>query len=383
MIRNMKQSWKVVSGFLLLCVITTACAAREQGPRPGKPGKPQQPPKAEWVTEAAKAPGLEHRTFYSESAGRKASFHIYLPKEYNEGSSRRFPVIYWLHGRGGGMGTLPGLARYYDRAMRGGMMPPAIIVYPNGMPMKMWIDSRNGQFPIESMMMEDLIPYIDSNYRTIASRSGRILEGFSMGGYGTARLGFKYPDMFSALSMLSPGLMQRTLSGSLGPRDMAGEREKLLIDVYGNDQNFFKDESPWVLLERNAAEIRGRTKIRFFVGGAEPSVPYNEEFSVHMTDLGVDHEFRVLPGVRHKLIDIIRGANSNWNFFNTVLESASIFEPKTSELYARSVLSSPECQPVVRHSEKPAGELSAPVWWLRAGTGCGASGPTYGSAPGH
>jgi enterochelin esterase-like enzyme len=377
MIGNMKYTFKLVSAFLLLCIIAASCAARERGPMPGKP---KQPPKAEWVTDAARAPGLQHRTFNSEAVGREVSFHIYLPQEYNQDRDRRFPVIYWLHGRGGGMGTLPGLARFYDRAMRSGMMPPAIIVYPNGLPMKMWIDSKSGEFPIESMMIGNLIPYIDSNYRTIASRSGRVLEGFSMGGYGSARLGFKHPDVFSAVSMLSPGLMQRSLSGSEGPRDMAGEREKLLIDVYGNDQNFFKEESPWVLVERNAANIRGRTKIRFVTGGAEPSLEYNKEFSAHMQDLKIDHEFKVLPGVRHVLKDMIQGANSNWDFFNTVLESASVFEPHTSELYARSGLEALGCPSDMRDRQQRSGRQSAPVWLLSMSAECRAPVPAYATA---
>ena len=54
--------------------------------------------------------------------------------------------------------------------------------------------------------MKDLIPHIDATYRTIADRGSRWVEGFSMGGFGAAHLGFKYPEIFGAVSIMSGAL---------------------------------------------------------------------------------------------------------------------------------------------------------------------------------
>jgi len=62
----------------------------------------------------------------------------------------------------------------------------------------MYCDSRDGKYPLETVIVSDLIPHVDAACRTIAAREGRGLDGFSMGGFGAAHLGFKYPD-FSAL----------------------------------------------------------------------------------------------------------------------------------------------------------------------------------------
>src|SRR6185312_11512319 len=56
----------------------------------------------------------------------------------------------------------------------------------------------------EGFITRDLVAYIDSHYRTLADRRSRGLAGHSMGGYGTARLGMKYPDVYGALYIMSP-----------------------------------------------------------------------------------------------------------------------------------------------------------------------------------
>ncbi|MDP1587702.1 MAG: hypothetical protein Q8M07_08175 [Prosthecobacter sp.] len=52
---------------------------------------------------------------------------------------------------------------------------------------------RHSSVKLETMMIEELIPHMDRSYRTLAKGEGRIIEGFSMGDYGAARLGFKHP----------------------------------------------------------------------------------------------------------------------------------------------------------------------------------------------
>ncbi|MFM8939372.1 MAG: hypothetical protein ACKOEY_05085, partial [Phenylobacterium sp.] len=60
-------------------------------------------PGLEWVTDAAQGPGVSFHTFGSEARGGPVSFHIYVPPDYAAHPDRRFPVVYWLHGSGGGV----------------------------------------------------------------------------------------------------------------------------------------------------------------------------------------------------------------------------------------------------------------------------------------
>lgn len=106
---------------------------------------------------------------------------------------------------------------------------------------------------------------IDASFRTIATREGRLIEGFSMGGYGAARFGFKHHDVFGAVSILAAGPFDLEFKG---PRAVANpeERERILQAVYGGDLENYKAQSPWVLAEQNAAAVRGNTRVRFAVG---------------------------------------------------------------------------------------------------------------------
>ena len=58
---------------------------------------------------------------------------------------------------------------------------------------------------METIILKELVPHIDETYRTLASRQGRLIEGFSMGGYGAARLAFKHHEIFGAASILARG----------------------------------------------------------------------------------------------------------------------------------------------------------------------------------
>ena len=155
-----------------------------------------------WLLPSVEGPNLRYKTFQSASVKAAVSYVIYLPAEYEANKTARYPVVYWLHGKGAGQQGLPGFARSFNEAIASGKCPPMIVVYPNGLPMGGYTDSPDGKQPVESMIIRDLIPHIDANYRTLAKRESRMIEGFSMGGSGAAKLGFKYPELFGAISLL-------------------------------------------------------------------------------------------------------------------------------------------------------------------------------------
>ena len=90
---------------------------------------------------------------------------------------------------------------YETLADEAGAAPACLVVFVNGLPSGMYVDWKDGSTPVESMIVKDLVPHIDATWRTIATREGRMLDGFSMGGYGAARLGFKHANLFRAVSI--------------------------------------------------------------------------------------------------------------------------------------------------------------------------------------
>ncbi len=136
---------------------------------------------------------------------------VYLPPGYESDKSRRYPVVYLLHGftdsdlRWFGTDPLFDGTAAADRAFSRGT-PEMIVVMPNAK--TRYFGSMYSNSPTtgdwEGFVARDLVTTIDHRYRTIPDRMSRGLAGHSMGGYGTVRLGMKFPEVFSSIYALSP-----------------------------------------------------------------------------------------------------------------------------------------------------------------------------------
>lgn len=284
--------------------------------------EPTQPPSSDskpnsgiWGTRAVRAPRVEYRTFESAAARSRGSYHIYLPEVHDREKDRRFPVLYWLHGSGGGLAGIRPLSAFFDDAIQKGKIPPMLIVFPNGMANSMWCDSKDGRVPMETVVVKELLPEIDRSFRTVAGRDGRIIEGFSMGGYGAARLGFKYPDLFGTVSILAGGPLDRDFQGPRA-KGNPGERERILKDIYGGDLEDYRAKSPLKIVETQAASLEGKLRIRVIVGERDFTRPLNRAFSDHLKKHKIDHEFKEVNGVGHDTIRLLQGmGEANWDFY--------------------------------------------------------------------
>lgn len=133
---------------------------------------------------------------------------IYLPPGYDEGG-RRYPVVYVLSGHGSSGPTMlnsPAWAESFperlDRLIASGACEPMIAVLPDCFTIfggAQFINSSAlGQY--EDYLVDEIIPYVDGHYRTLAERQHRGLTGKSSGGYGTMVQGMHHPELFSALA---------------------------------------------------------------------------------------------------------------------------------------------------------------------------------------
>jgi enterochelin esterase-like enzyme len=267
-----------------------------------------------WLLPPVEGPNLHYKTFKSASVKAAVSYVIYLPAEYETNKSARYPVVYWLHGKGAGQQGLPGFARSFNEAIAAGKCPPMIVVYPNGLPMGGYTDSPDGKQPVESMIIKDMIPHIDATFRTIPKREGRMIEGFSMGGSGAAKLGFKYPELFGSISIFA---------GALHTADTLGQRNGDMLDsVYGGRARFDAESNPWLLVERNAELLRGRTTIRIAVGSLDPLQSKSTAFHDLLDRLKIEHEFTVIEGAPHSPGPVYAGlGDKNWAFYAKVFGS--------------------------------------------------------------
>jgi len=293
---------------VLLSVAGVATAQPDESPT-----VPRQPA-AEWVTRQVKAPRVTFHTFDSAAAKAKVSYHLYRPAAYERDPQRRFPVVYWLHGSGGGLAGIPQVARHFDAAIEAGKTPPCLVVFVDGLVEGMYVDWKDGTAPLETVIVKDLVPHIDGAYRTIATREDRLLDGFSMGGYGAARLGFKFPEMFRAVSIVGAGPMQAELVQT--PRAGRQRAAEVLSKVYGGDQAYFRSVSPRTLAEQNAAAIAEGSLVRVVIGDKDEAFEDSCLFHEHLNALKIPHTWTVLPGVAHDPVGALRAmGDDNWAFY--------------------------------------------------------------------
>ena len=290
-----------------------------------------------WVLPKLYEKHIQRNVFYSKLIKHDVSYYVYVPPIYERDTTKEFPVLYWLHGhKSPGKGVLP-LSRYFGRAIELGKLPPCLIVFPNGLGESMWADSKGGKVPMERIFIKEIIPHVESRYRVKKNTSDRWIEGFSMGGYGAARLGFKYPNLFGRISILGAGPMQPDFDPDSGARELKSARKRIMKEVYGGDKDYFYKQSPWALAIRNADKIRGK-KIRILVGENDPMKQPNIMFHQHLLKLGIPHQFHVVPGVGHRVMQLLVSiGDKNWRFYR-VAEGPRALRSRSHPKYFASPL---------------------------------------------
>jgi len=141
------------------------------------------------------------------------SVSVYLPPSYKKEAKRRYPVVYFLHGFTDSDELWFRAEKHWinlptvlDKALAAPGAQEAIVVMPDALTRfggSMYSSSvTTGDW--ETFVARELVAYVDSHYRTLARAGSRGLTGHSMGGYGTIRIGMKFPEVFSSFYALSP-----------------------------------------------------------------------------------------------------------------------------------------------------------------------------------
>lgn len=217
--------------------------------------------------------GCEHHTFYSTANKTNIGFNIFLPPGYNS-TTERYPVIYSLHG----MGNTECYDFYHffpdtlQKYIKAGTLPPMIVVFANGNDNCFYSDSKDSLYKIETSIIKELIPDVDSTYRTIADQGHRALEGISMGGFGASLLAFKYPHMFCSVTVYAGALLEwNALSTQI-----------FATKMWSGDSVYYNNNcNPFSFAVSNAAAIASNQKVRIVVGSADtiiaPMLPQNQK----------------------------------------------------------------------------------------------------------
>jgi S-formylglutathione hydrolase FrmB len=134
---------------------------------------------------------------------------VYVPPGYEPEGSRRYPVLYCLHGYTGDVGALvsakaweTNVVQWIDRLIADNRMPPAMLAVVDGFTRlggSQYVDSvHNGDYA--TYTVRDVVGFLDANYRTIAREGGRAVFGKSSGGFGSLHLCLEHPGVFAAFA---------------------------------------------------------------------------------------------------------------------------------------------------------------------------------------
>ncbi|MFN8257909.1 MAG: alpha/beta hydrolase-fold protein [Bacteroidales bacterium] len=247
----------------------------------------------------------------SRGEGKQGSFLLYLPKDYKTGN-KRYPVLYTLHGGNGNQSDGEWLIKIIDSAINSGNLEPIIVVSVQALPIGWYCNANIGakgvvSGSVEDVIIKDLIPYIDKNFRTISSGNGRGIEGWSMGGFGALRLAYKFPGMFNYVSSLAGALIDfedepnpQYLENTFGPTTGVEKNQS---------KAYFDAVHPKRYAKENAKSIiTNHIKTRIIVGDGDWLYNKNgknitKNFSEYLSNLGIENKYSVIRGVGHMLPD--------------------------------------------------------------------------------
>ncbi|MDA0979700.1 MAG: alpha/beta hydrolase-fold protein [Proteobacteria bacterium] len=198
---------------------------------------------------------------------REIGFNVMLPPGYNQNPGKRYPVVYFLHGKGGTEASL-GLMKQMMAVYHQEDLHDVIWVFPNGGQFSGYHDKKPGSMMAETWILREFIPYIDATYRTLAQPESRGLAGWSMGGGAALLWTASMPDRFCCAATLSAAVKS-------SQKELA--REIVL----------------------NADQLRRESAFWLAVGGKEGLLKSNEQLTQQMELLSLNYQYNVLPGVGH------------------------------------------------------------------------------------
>lgn len=211
----------------------------------------------------------------SSILGKDVRYTIYLPVGYDD-SKKDYPVLYLLHGYDFNGGNEKGdlawmsagsMVQSTDSAIKDGKVGEFVVVMPCGFN-AFYVNGFQDGMKYEDFFFNELIPYIESNYKVKSGRDSRAIAGLSMGGYGTTLYAFKHPEKFC---------FAYSMSGAVSGNGSV-QTPQAVIEAAVN-QGAKADSFPYYIMEV----------------GTEDQIPglykANVDFDKYLTNKGIAHEY--------------------------------------------------------------------------------------------
>lgn len=246
---------------------------------------------------------------------RAVPYCVLLPPSYDSDRSRRYPVLYLLHGLGdddqmlihsGGLNLIEDLWEQHQ-------LGEFLIVTPSA-DASFYINSLDGRHRYEDFFMREFMPGVEKRYRAQPGRKSRGIAGISMGGYGALHIAFQHPQLFEAVGALSAALIEELPRVSPQNARQLGVL-RVLGSAFGspfNDAFWIRNDPVTIARTANLAGLK-----IFFDCGSEDDYGFDagaQALDKLLTSRHIPHEFHLYPG------------GHDWSFFAEHLPALLEFE---------------------------------------------------------
>ncbi|MFX1337315.1 MAG: alpha/beta hydrolase [Promethearchaeota archaeon] len=252
-------------------------------------------------------------------------YSVLYPSDY-ELSKEYYSLILLLHGGAGYQGFLKhNIKPLIQNMWKQKTLPEMVLITPH-CDRSFYMDYRDGSQKWETFILNELMPFLLENFRVFRDPKKLIIGGVSMGGMGTLRMGFKYPDRFGVLLAFEPGIEPAIEWRDVKKRDKFYRSEPVMETIFGSpfDEEYWKLNNPSYLALKNAEKIRkSDIKIYIEVGTEDMLGLYRGAEFLHriLYDNEINHEFRLVYGADHIGPSLKERFVNGFSFLNRVINN--------------------------------------------------------------
>lgn len=243
---------------------------------------------------------LEKVWYDSPTLNLTRRMYVYTPPGYTDDNTR-YPVFYLLHGAGGDEDAWSSMGRacqIMDNLIAQGKADPMIVVMTNGNATQVAatvdypVQSQGGGFGsdarFEQSIIDDVIPYIDSNYRTLTDRENRAIAGLSMGGAQTTYAALNNIDKFAWIGSFSGAFV--LWPNARGESAQGGGGQAISIDAVENS----------IFPNLNSSVNSQLDLLYIAIGSDDFLIEANHQFRDWLNEKDIDFEYTEIPGYAHE-----------------------------------------------------------------------------------
>jgi S-formylglutathione hydrolase FrmB len=257
------------------------------------------------------------KNYFAKTSNSWRRIFVYTPPDYDKDATKRYPVLYLQHGSGEDERVWIEMGRtnlILDNLIAEGKAKPMIVVMETsaiggagggrgGAPGGGARGGMGGGYA--QLMINDLIPWVDANFRTLSDQAHRAMGGLSMGGGITASITMVNLDKFSYIGLFSGGAAASGGMAGFGGRGGAGSAAPPAAGGAPAAAPALNLQSIYNGAMANPAEFNKKVKVLFMSYGSEPPLENPEGLKTHQQQL-------IAAGITNSHVYISPGTSHEW-----------------------------------------------------------------------